>query len=276
MGFDELPLNRTADSEPGSDIPTPPTPSPWRWGLVALLGILAGGALTFWWMSRAQPGTATPAPTTATEVAVASKRPKRQPINLPALDASDGMLRELVAALSRHPTLSRFLATPRLVRSSTMAVIQIGDGRTPADALSAIRPAGRVQILGTTSGRVAAGSYGRWDGAVTALASVSPTDAAQLYVNVKPLFDQAYIELGHPGGDFDTAIVSAIQTLAETPELPSDPVLIRRSNFYEHEDAALRKLLPVQKQFLLVGPEHRKRLLDWMRQFAAALDLDVN
>ena len=36
--------------------------------------------------------------------------------------------------------------------------------------------------------------------------SVQPADAAQLYVNVKDLFDAAYAELGHPGGNFDEAI----------------------------------------------------------------------
>jgi hypothetical protein len=274
MALDDLQLDR-----PQSDIPPTPAPpagSPVRWAAVAVAGVVLAGLLTFWWMSRAKPGTATPAPTSATEVAVESKRPKRQPINLPALDASDTLLSELVRALSQHPTLARLLATPKLVRTATIAVVQIGDGRTPAEALGAIRPTTRLQILGAGSGRIAAGSFGRWEGAVGALTSVRPADAAQLYVNVKPLFDQAYIELGHPGGDFDTAIVNAIQMLADTPTPDVDPVLIRRSNFFEHEDPALRRLPPVQKQFLLTGAEHRKRLLDWMREFASTLDLDLN
>ena len=49
----------------------------------------------------------------------------------------------------------------------------------------------RVGIVGTASGRVDPKSYPRWDNAVGALTSIDPADAAQLYVNVKPLFDQA-------------------------------------------------------------------------------------
>ena len=52
---------------------------------------------------------------------------------------------------------------------------------------------------------------------------MSASEAAQLYVNVKPLFDQAYIELGHQGGDFDTAIVRAIEALGDTPDRPETP-----------------------------------------------------
>jgi hypothetical protein len=31
----------------------------------------------------------------------------------------------------------------------------------------------------------------------------------------------------------------------------------------------------VQKQFLLIGPENRQRVLDWLARFAAALDLEI-
>ena len=144
--------------------------------------------------------------------------------------------------------LARLLATQAIVRSTTLAVSEIDDGRTPAVPLKMLRPSARLEILGTTSGRVDPKSYARWDSDTAALVSVEPADAAQLYVNVKPLFDQAYIDrLGHPAGNFDDAI-AAINTLNDTPSPPEDPLLCR-SAYFEHDDATLRALLPVQKQF---------------------------
>jgi len=272
MAHDDLPLHR----------PTPPVPppsgrsaSPTRWVVVGAGAVIAGALLTLWWMSRAQPDTATPAPITATDVTVGSKRPKRQSIDLPSLDESDSVLRDFVSALSKHPTLARFLATRGLVRATTLAVSQIGEGRTPAVPLSALRPSTRLQILGTSSGEIDPKSYARWDAATGALTSVSAEDAAQLYVNVKPLFDQAYRELGHPDGDFDDAIVSAIGRLAETPEPDASPILLKRPAYYEHDDQTLRALPPVQKQFLLIGPDNRRRVMTWLRQFASDLDLKI-
>ena len=101
------------------------------------------------------------------------------------------------------------------------------------------------------------------------------SDAAQLYVNVKPLFDQAYIDLGHPGGDFDTAIVRAIGMLDDTPNQPEDMQLLRKTNYFEHDDAALRALPPVQRQFLLIGEENRQKVMGWLKQFASNLDLRI-
>jgi hypothetical protein len=226
-------------------------------------------------MSRSQPETATPAPTTATDVAVGSNRPERQPLDLPSLDVSDRFIAGLVSALSQHPTLARMLATPGLVRSTTLAVVQIGQGRTPSDPLKVLRPASRVRIDGGASGQIDPRTYSRWDNAVSALTSIAPADAAQLYVNVKPLFDQAYVELGNSGGDFDTAIMRAIGTLADTPSGTDNPVLIRKTNYLEYDDQTLRALPPVQKQFLLIGPENRQKVMAWLRQVAAALDLKV-
>jgi hypothetical protein len=105
---------------------------------------------------------------------------------------------------------------------------------------------------------------------------MNAAEAAQVYVNVKPLFDAAYRELGYPDGDFDEALVRAIRRLNATPDLTTDPVLLARPAYFEHEDAALRALPPVQKQLLLLGPEHRRAILGWLRRFAATLELKVD
>jgi hypothetical protein len=64
--------------------------------------------------------------------------------------------------------------------------------------------------------------------------------------------------------------------LDDVPTQSEDPMLQRRTNYLEHEDAALRSLPPVQKQFLLIGPENRRRVMSWLKQFASSLDLKIN
>ena len=275
MTFDELPLHH--------DRPTPAVPprrparaaSSTRWVIVGATALVAFALIYLWWMSRGQANNAVPAPALSTDVQVRQHRPPRQPMDLPSLDGSDGLVRGLVAVLSSHPGLARFLATNALVRGTVLAVEQVGDGKTPASPLAAFQPASRVAIVGTDTGRVDPRSYARWDSATGALTSVRPSEAAQLYVNLKPLFDAAYRELGHPNGDFDTAIVRAIQQLQDTPDPGVDPLLRRGRGYYEHTDAALRSLRPVQKQFLLVGPNNRTRIQQWLKAFADALDLKI-
>ena len=56
----------------------------------------------------------------------------------------------------------------------------------------------------------------------------------------------------------------------------ADPLLSRNRGYYEHEDPALKALLPVQKQLLLMGPDNRRRLMAWLRHVASALELNVS
>lgn len=274
MAYDDLPLGTS--SEPTSAPAPPPTNSSVSRWIIAIAAVAAvGGGIYFWWLTRIPAQPAVPPPTTATDVAVGGKRPTRQPIELPALDASDALVRELVSTLSKHPQLARFLATKQVISAIVLAAEQIGNGKTPAAPLKVLRPDTRLMIIGTETGRIDPASYVRWEGDVSALTSVRAKEAAQVYVNLKPLFDQAYAELGHTGGDFDQSIVRVIHMLGDTPEPTEEPVLLKRPTYFEHSDAALRSLKPVQKQFLLLGADRRARVRTWLTQLAEALDLKL-
>jgi hypothetical protein len=271
MAFDQQPLERTPP--PPSYQPPPAGGSSTGWIVLVGLVVVAGAGLAYWWMTRSQPDALTLPPTVATDGALPRNRPQRQPWELPALDGSDSFFRDAVAALSANPALARLLATDGLVRGAVLAVEQIGEGRTPALPLKVLRPATRLAITGTDSGAIDPATFSRWDGPTRALTSIRPTDAAQVYVNVKPLFDSAYADLGHPGGDFDDSISRALSVLLATPEPIGTPELLRRPSYFEHTDAGLRSLRPVQKQVLLTGPENQRLLMAWLRALATALDI---
>ena len=185
------------------------------------------------------------------------------------------MLRELAGTLSRNPLLARLLATRGLVRNATLAVVQIGDGKTPAVPLAVLRPPLRLQIAGQQSGRVEQASYARWEAATGALLSIPVSDAARIYVNIKQLFDEAYREMGYPNGDFDVALSKAIRVMVATPPAPASMTLLRGEGYFEHADSALGSLQPVQKQLLLLGPTNQARIQSWLRELAAALELKI-
>jgi hypothetical protein len=275
MPYEDLPLDLRRPTAGQPVRPPRPNRASTRWGLVVAGAIVAGSALVFWWLTRSQPMPTAPAPTAATDVAIRPNRPKRQMIDLPPLQESDALLRQLVSTLSQHPLLARLLATPALVESATLTVVQIGDGRTPATPLLILRPSARLQLAGSGDGPIDPASYTRWNNAASALASVDPAEFAQLYVNIKPLVDQSYRELGYPG-DFDDALGRAFRMLLETPAQKTEPDLLRRANYFEHQDPDLRALKPVQKQFMLLGPANRERVAAWLRAVATRLDLKTS
>jgi len=275
MALNDLPLH----GAPPPQRPSRPAASPTRWIIVAAVVVIAGSFLALRWMIRSQPEPATPTPTRATDAGVPPRRPRPQAVDLPPLDQSDAVVAGMIHALSAHPLITKLIGSTGLVRQATLVVQQIGDGKTPADPLNALRPASRLNIVGADQGPIDPATYARWNAATSALTSIDPNDAAQLYVNTKTLFDAAYRDLGHPNGDFDEAVVRAIQTLAATPPVTGNPELIRhadRPGYFEHVDSQLASALPVQKQFLLIGPDNRQRVMAWLKSLAAALDLKID
>ena len=241
MALNDLPLH----GSPPPPRPSRPASSPTRWIIVAAAVVIAGSFLALRWMIRSQPEPATPTPTRATDAGVPPRRPRSQPVDLPPLDQSDIVVAGMIHALSAHPLVTKLIGSAGLVRQVTLVVQQIGDGKTPADPLKALRPASRLNIVGTDQGPI----------------------------------DAAYRDLGHPNGDFDEAVVRAIQTLAATPDVKGNPELMRhpdRPGYFEHVDSRLASVLPVQKQFLLIGPDNRQRVLAWLKSLAAALDLKID
>ncbi len=139
MPYDDLPLGQPLTPPP----PPPPASSISRWVVAVAAVVAVCGGLYLWWLTRMPAQPAGPAPTTATEAAVGTNRPSPQPIELPALDQSDTLVRKLVSTLSRHPQLARLLATDQLISGAVLTMEQIGDGKTPAAPLKVLRPSSR-------------------------------------------------------------------------------------------------------------------------------------
>ena len=271
MRIDEVSLDRGDGEAP------PPATEPPRRGavrvvaLAAILGVIAA-LVYFVWIARRPTPAAQPAPTTSTEVPVGAATPLTIPDEpLPPLSASDSFVRRVVALLSDHPALARWLASDALIQRTATAVEQAGDGRSPVEPFGFARPGSRTAAVPRGSGSVIdPASYRRWDELTAVIASVDPAQAAELYRHVRPLFVETYREMGHPDGNFDAAIGRAAGRVLGTPVIQQPLVVEERRGYLEHSDATLRGLPPISRQLLLMGPANVQRLQDWTTRFLEA------
>ncbi len=119
-------------------------------------------------------------------------------------------------------------------------------------------------------------SYDRYNLVTNIFLSIDTQRSVEFYLLLKPLFSEAYKELGYPSGDFNEVILRAIGRLLETPDLGSSARLIRPVVMYEYEDPQLESLSPAQKQLLRMGPKHatsiKNKLRDLARELRAAVE----
>lgn len=244
----------------------------WVAGL-ALVIVVAWGA--YYWTTRPAPGVA------ATEVAVtqrpaAADRPVEAAppaIDVPPLDESDPLVRRLVGALSAHPRVVAWAATPDLIRNFTVVVENIAAGATPARHLRVLQPAGPFRVTGPEEAlRIDPRSYARYDSVAAAVASVDAAGAANLYDTLKLRIQDAYRELGHEG-PFDVAMERAIVLLLRTPIVEEDEPLAYRGALIGYADDGLEELAPAQKQLLRMGRRNMAIVQGKLREIALAIGI---
>ena len=206
------------------------------------------------------------------EAAPVEGEPGPVSINLPALDESDGLVRLLAQELSANPRLAATLATDELIRKFVAAVVNIGAGETPAAHLDVLAPEGEFHAT-TKDGQLILdpASYRRYDGLAETFASLNTAGTVQLYFQLKPLLDVAYRDLGYPDGDFQDALLGAIDELLTAPVIEGDIEVESGVLSYRYRDPDIESLSEVDKHLLRMGPENVAAIQAKLQELRVAL-----
>ena len=271
--FDLEPTRRgdeTVRTPPGGDGPRGGIGFPVILAAASVLAIGLLGVLFLVFRQPAKPA-ATPVPLVAPPAAGAPS--PTPPIALPSLDASDAFVRGIAATLSSHPELARWLAQASLVRTLTAVVDNVANGETPRPHLELLAPKQRFKPARRPRRLIVpdAAGFAGYDLFADALGSIDAGAAATAYRTLAPLFEAAYVELGHPEGGFAKALDRAIAALVAVPVLREDTELVPHAIGFRYADARLEGLTPAQKQFLRIGPRNVRIVQGKLRELGAAL-----
>ena len=271
--FDDLDLH---EPENLIDVrPVPPERSPLRYALPAALVIVAiiVGYLLFQRRQVAS-SVAPPAQTATITPPAAATAPAPPAVKLPPLDQSDGLVSQMVRALSTSPAALAWLTTKGLIRNAALVTVAIADGNAPAAQLRPLKPAGRFAVTESRSDpAIDPRGYERYDLITNAIASVDAGAAARTYATLKPLLNDAHRELGYPDTSFDRTLERAIGRLLATPVTAERVPLRVRGGLFVFADSRLENLSAAQKQLLRFGPRNVQRIQASLRGFATAAGL---
>lgn len=249
--------------------------SSWLWVVVAALVVATAAAayIVAGRMNRT-PAAAGPRQAVAHDAPVRPLGTNAAAIDVPPLDQSDALVRELVKHITSNPRIVAWLASDGLIRTFTVAVQNIAEGTTPAARFRAVRPASGFETLSRGGDlHVAPRSYQRYDDLADAAASIDAAGAARLYTTLKPRFEEAYRDLGFPDTSFDRTFERAIVSLLRTPESDGAARLEPKGIVYGFADPALEGLTAAQKQLLRTGPRNVRIIQASLRQIALALGI---
>ena len=263
----------------GSGYEPPEEPRPiWPWVAgIAVVVILAALGVWYWRLPGESPakqaGVSTEAPPAAAGTAQ-PLGPAVEPLELPPLDLTDSLVRELVRQLSSRPEITTWLATDGLIRNFVVSVDNVAEGKSPARHLRSLAPKEPFRV--TTRGelvQIDPRSFRRYDSLADTVASLDAGALARLYASLKPRLADAYRDLGHPDGDIDTGVERAIVHLLRTPAIPPDTALREKVLSYRYDEDRFEELSDAQKQMARMGPRNQELIQDKLREIARALGI---
>jgi hypothetical protein len=257
------------------ELAPPPGRQAWLWLVIAAL-LIATAAAIYMVAGRKRSETAAAAVprSAAPPAAIKPLGGEAAAIDVPPLDQSDPLVRELVKQIASHPRLAAWLATDGLIRGVTVGIENVARGSTPAARFPVLRPASGFETIARDGAvRISPRSYQRYDDLGDAFASIDPAGAARLYATLKPRIEEAYRDLGYPDTPFDRTLERAIVLLLHTPESDGGARLEPKGIGYGYADPALEGLTAAQKQLLRTGPRNVRLIQSSLRQIASALGI---
>lgn len=215
------------------------------------------------------PAPAAPASVPASAPAASAGLPPTPAASLPALNDSDAfVLGALARLIGQHDAMAWLL--PQHLVLHIVATVDNLPRRQVAKQVWPIRPVpGALRTaVGAGGGlAIAPDNARRYAPYLRALASVAPQQAVATYLDLYPLFQSAWRELGNPQGQFNDRLLAVIDNLLAAPE-PTPPVrLVQPKVLYLYADPALESASAGQKILMRLGPADERTVKTWLRTF---------
>ena len=193
-------------------------------------------------------------------------------IDLPALHDSDTEIRPELASLLGENAMTRWLQQEQLIQRLTAQISGLQRGAFSYTALL-LEPAPGEFLVDRQGGRIYLdpGNYDRYASIVAFIDGVDVAATAEVFHRYRPLFEDAYGELGLPPEQFGNAVLGAIDHLLATPEPVGRTELIAASVAYAFVDPELEGLSDARKQLLRMGPAHTATVKAKLRALRNAL-----
>jgi hypothetical protein len=249
--------------------------SPFVW--LAVLIVAGVGALYYWKNVREEPQPPAPPPPVAAapeptpqaakppaiEHPIPEAPPPEKP--LPSLAESDAAAHDALAKLFGAEALAKAFNTDAAIRRFVVTVDNL-PRKTAAARLMPVKPVPGGFGTDGSGADVTIGAQNalRYRPYIVAMEGVEAKRLVATYVQLYPLFQAAYEELGYPNAYFNDRLIVAIDDMLAAPDIPS-PRLAQPKVLYEFADPAVEGLSAGQKILVRMGPENAKRVKDKLR-----------
>ncbi|QUI71434.1 DUF3014 domain-containing protein [Pseudoalteromonas sp. M8] len=197
--------------------------------------------------------------------------PVEPEVTLPPLSQSDTEIKEAVSNYLSNQAV-KLLADDDVIRRTVVYVDNLAKGKVAENHAPVVKPQDGFSVIDDDIIITDPNSYERYTPYVAMFDTMSTAQVVRLYDQYKPLFEEAYEEIGYEGDAFNGTLTDAIDELLATPIPDTALPLVKDSVTYKYAYAEWEQLSSAQKQFLRMGPENMKKVKKRLEEIKIALN----
>jgi len=218
----------------------------------------------------------TPPPVELEEPDVIEPMPELDEVPEP-LDTSDPAIKNALNDIAQNDddSVNRLLVKEGLLQRFVVSVTNLAnDEMAPNHQL--LTPPEQTFRVYSQAGKqwIDAASYKRYTPYVNMLESFDNEALLNVYNLYKDDIQAKYDEIGDPDTPFNQVLLTAIDQLLDTPEVPVPVEVLSDSVSYTYADERLEALNEPQKQLLRTGPDNMRRIKAKLRELQALIEQD--
>jgi hypothetical protein len=254
------------------------------WMFVLILLGVAAFALYLWKQGRYEPlpplplpspvpsAEAPPPPAVTTEPAIQYPVPEKSEKPLPPLAKSDPVVLAALGEVFGKNAVKQFFQPEEIVRRIVVTIDNLPRKVVSAQLMPTKPMSGK---LATTSKgdtlTLSEANFERYTPLIRLADSVDAKAIVAAYVDLYPLFQQAYREQGYPKGYFNDRLVAVIDHMLAAQEVEGPIDLVQPRIYYQFADPELEALSAGHKLMLRIGTKNAARIKAKLRELRGEL-----
>jgi hypothetical protein len=252
----------------------------WVWGGILIVVLIVGLTLYYYRpffqpSPSLQPEISAPSTSPSEKILPKERETGEAPFPpLVALKDSDSFIEKFAKDLSTHPRWAEWLKIKDLIRKITAATDNIAQGKSPRAHLTFLDPK-KPFLVKKADGKhsIHPQGYLRYNMVAEIIHSLDIGTTIKFYQHLRPLFQEAYRDLGYPNKDFHNTLIRAIVELLDVPIVEGEIDLEEGIGIYTFVDEELEEFSDAQKHLLRMGPENMRKIQRKLLEFASGLGI---
>lgn len=191
---------------------------------------------------------------------------------LPPLAESDDFVAKKTLAVANGMKIEPLILKKDMARQFVVFIDNLAQGELIRKASPMQGPDNKFTVSEITNKTyLNPDSYHRYDLYADFITGLNDQELAATYRELKPLFEEAFTELGYTNMTFDERMQQAFKMIADAP-IVEDPIeLTSISVNYQFADANLEALPNAQKLMVRMGPENTRKIKNAVKRLQPLL-----